>query len=170
MTTDGLTRLSELATELTDAETKVITLQAELRDAQQEVQRLQEVAIPELMDDLGMEDFTTKSGLKVTVTDKLSAKKLTEKHAAALKWLRENDQGGLIKTAVAVPFTAGHEGDADDLVERLAGEGITAQKAMEVHHSSLAAALKRMLEEGVDVPLELLGGYQRRVATVKAKK
>ena len=27
-----------------------------------------------------------------------------------------------------------------------------------------------MLAEGIDVPMELLGGYQRRVATVETKK
>lgn len=169
-TTDGLTRLSQLADKLFDAETEVTRIQAELKAAQKTVQQLQEHDIPTLMDSLEVEEFKTKSGLKITVGDKLSAKKLTAAHAAALQWLRDHDQGGLIKTLVGVPFTAGSESDADDLVEQLAGEGIAAEKSMEVHHSSLAAAIKQMLADGVDVPMELLGGYQRRVASVEAKK
>lgn len=165
---DGLTRLSQLADELAASEEKVATLSADLKAAQAEVQALQEKRIPELMDALGMQEFKTKSGLKVSVTDKLSAKKLTERHQAALQWLRDNGQGGMIKTLVGIPFTAGSEGDADTLVEQLSGEGYAATKGMEVHHSTLAAAVKSMLEAGVDVPMELLGAYQRRVATIQS--
>lgn len=165
-TVDGLTRLSQLADELADAEAKVATLSADLKAAQAEVQALQEKRIPELMDSLGMAEFKTKAGWKVTVTDKLSAKKLTEKHQAALQWLRDHGQGGMIKTLVGVPFVAGSESSADTLLEQLAGEGYIAAKSVEVHHSTLAAAVKSMLESGVDVPMELLGAYQRKVATI----
>ena len=170
MTDDGLTRLSQLADDLFDAETSVSVLEAQLRSAQKAVQELAEFSIPELMDELEMESFKTKSGVSVDVKDKLSAKKLTQKHSEALEWLRTHDQGGLIKTLVGVPFTAGSESDANELVEELAGQGFAASKTMEVHHSSLKAAIKSMLDDGIDVPMDLLGGYQRRVATVSAKK
>ena len=167
---DGLTRLSQLSDDLYDAEAKVAQLAADLKVAQGKVKSLTEFDIPELMDTLEMAAFTTKAGDSISVADKLSAKKLTQKHAAALEWLRANDQAGLIKTLVGIPFTAGSEGDADELVEQLAGEGLAAIKSMEVHHSSLAAAIKQMLKDGVDVPMELLGGYQRRVAIVEKKR
>lgn len=167
---DGLARLSQLAEDLFDAETDVVNKAAELKAAQGKVRNLAEFVIPELCEELGVNTIVTKSGLKVEVTDSTYAKKLTHKHAAALKWLRENNQGGLIKTAVSVPFTAGSEGDADELVEQLAGEGFTATKAVEVHHSSLGAAIRSMLAEGIDVPLDLLGAYSKRVATIDTKK
>jgi len=169
-TPDGLNRLSQLADELFDAEATVERLASELKAAQARVRQVAEVDIPELMDDLEMSEFKTKSGLRIEVVEKLSAKKLTQRHAAALDWLRENGQGGLVKTLVAIPFSAGSESDADALVEELAGEGFAAAKNLEVHHSSLAAAIKSMLADGVDVPLDLLGGYQRRVANVQAKR
>ena len=169
-TPDGLTRLSQLADQLFDAETEVVRLEAEKKAAQQRVIQLSEFDIPTLMEELELEEVKTKSGLRVTVADKLSAKKLTQAHHAALQWLRDHEQGGLIKTVVGVPFTAGSESDADALVEELAGEGFAASKNMEVHHSSLAAAIRQMLKEGIEVPMELLGGYQRRVASIEAKK
>lgn len=168
--TDGLTRLSQLADDLYDAEADVAQLSADLKAAQGDVKTLTEFTIPELMDTLEMAAFTTKAGDSITVQDKLSAKKLTQRHGPALDWLRANSQGGLIKTVVGVPFTAGSEADADELVEQLSGEGLAAIKSMEVHHSSLAAAIKQMMKDGVDVPMELLGGYQRRVATVVKKR
>jgi len=164
--TDQLAKLSQLADDLFTAQTEVERLNLELKEAQKEVQRLEETAIPEAMEAVGMDEFKTKSGLKIVVEDKLSAKKLTQAHAKALEWLRQHGQGGLIKTTLGIPFSKGSDDDADALLDRLQGEGIACAKLVEVHHSSLAAAIKRMMEEGVDVPLELLGGYSRRVAKV----
>lgn len=170
MTDDGLTRLSLLADDLFDAETEVAVVEAKLRAAQKAVRDLAEFSIPELMDELELSSFKTKSGVSVEVEDKLNAGKLTQANPEALEWLRDNDQGGLIKTLVSVPFTAGSEADADELVEELAGSGIASTKSMEVHQSSNKAAIKSMLKEGIDVPIKLLKGYQRRVAKVTAKK
>ena len=170
MTDDGLTRLSKLADDLFDAETEVSIIEAQLRSAQKKVKNLAEFELPELMDELEVSSFKTKSGVSVEAEDKLSAGKLTQANPDALQWLRDNDQGGLIKTLVSVPFTAGSEADADELVEELSGNGILSVKSMEVHQSSNKAAIKSMLKEGIDVPIKLLKGYQRRVAKVSAKK
>jgi hypothetical protein len=167
---DGLALLSQLAEDLFDAEAEVNRLEAEKKVAQDKVKNLSEFVIPDAMETLGMDVIVTKSGLKVEVVDKLSAKKLTHAHPAALDWLRANNQAGLIKTIVGVPFSAGSEGDADELVEQLSGEGLAAIKSVEVHHSSLTAAIKQMLKEGIDVPMKLLRGYQTRVASIDAKK
>lgn len=161
--------VARMADDLFAAQTRVTELELELKAAQGKVRQLQEFDIPEAMDDLEMDELKTKSGLVIKVADKLNAKKLTQVHAQALEWLRQNDQAGLIKTNVAVPFVAGHEDEADALVERLAGEGIAAQKGMEVHHSSLSAALKRMLADGVEIP-DFMGAHQRRVASVNPVK
>lgn len=167
---DGLTRLSQLADDMFDAETNVARAEAELQAAKKVASNLAEHDLPDLMDDLELTSFVSKSGVSVSVLDKVSAGKLTQANPEALEWLRQNNQGGLIKTLVSVPFTAGSESDADDLVEQLAGEGFASTKGMEVHHSSNAAAIKAMLADGVDVPIKLLKGYQRRVAKITVKK
>ena len=158
-------QLSALANEAGDLENRIAELQVELRAKQQRLQAIQEHDIPELMEDLDMDTIKTASGLTVIVEDKVSAKKLTEKHAAALKWLRDNGQAGLIKTGAFVPMS--DEAAADELVEQLGGEGMLAVKKLEVHHSSLAAAIRQLLAEGKEVPMDLLGGYQRRVAKIE---
>lgn len=165
-----LKELAKLADQLFEAQTKAAELTADLQVQNKIVQRLAEFDIPEAMEDVGVDSLTTNTGLVIKVDDKLHAKKLTQAHGKALDWLREHDQGGLIKTLVGIPFTAGSESDADELVDRLSGEGIMAAKSCEVHHSSLAATLRKMLEDGEEIPLELLGAYQRRVATVKPAK
>lgn len=170
MTTDGLTQLSALADELFNAKAKLAEQDAEMKQTGDNIKRLEEHAIPDLMDDLKVTEFKTTSGLSISVKDRLSARKLTQAHPEALQWLRDNHQGGLIRTTVGVPFTAGLEDKANELVESLAGKGFAVSKNMEVHHSSLAAAIRRMLADGEDVPMDLLGGYQSRVASIQVKK
>jgi hypothetical protein len=67
MTDDGLTRLSKLADDLFDAETQVTLIETQLRAAQKKVRDLSEFQIPELMDELEVSTFKTKSGVSVEV-------------------------------------------------------------------------------------------------------
>jgi len=161
-------QLTALADDLFNAQTRVTELEAELKTAQKEAQRLAEFAIPEAMDTLGVTELKTTSGLIVEVGDSIKAGNL--KRPDGLEWLRGIGEGGSIKTLVGVPFTAGSEADADEFVERLAGEGLAAKKTAEVNHMTLKSIIKRKLEEGEDVPMELLGAFQFRQATVKPAK
>lgn len=168
MTTD-LKAIAALAESLFDAEAKVVELSAGLKEAQRAAQKIKEHDLPEAMEDVGLTNLTTSSGLIVKVDNKLHAKALSQAHTKALEWLREKSQAGLIKTTVGVPFSAGSEADADELLERLSGEGIAAAKTCSVHPSSLSAALRRMLEEGEEIP-DFMGAYQVTAATVTAAK
>ena len=164
---DALAQLQELGNELADAEAVVVRLKDELKAAEEHVERLTEKQIPALMDDLGIDELRLKSGFRVKVGDKMFGKQLTAANAAALKWLRENNQGGLISTLLGVPFAKGSEAEADALVERLRGEGIAVNKDVTVNAGSLKAVVRRLLSEGVDVPVETLGIHTVRVASLE---
>ena len=166
---NDIAKLTELADQLFEAQTKVVEMEADLKEAQRAVRQLEEHDLPEAMSDMGVEELKTSTGLVVTVKTDLHAKKLTQAHERALAWLRDRGQGGLIKTLVGVPFTAGSEADADQLVDRLQGDGILAMKTMEVHHSSLGAALRKIREAGEDVP-DFLGAYEVTKAKVRPAK
>lgn len=161
-------QLSDLADELFAAQTRVEELQAELKAAQQAVQRLAEFTIPEAMDDLGVTELKTSSGLVVTVGDEVKAGDL--KRPDGLAWLRKIGEGGAIKTMVGVPFSAGSEADADQFVERLAGEGFAATKTAAVNHMTLKSIIRKKLQEGEEVPMEQLNAHQFRQARVKPAK
>lgn len=160
--------LTMLADELFDAEAEVQRLNAELQTAQKKVQRLSEIDIPEAMDDLGVDEIKTKSGLTVKVSDDVKAGNL--KRLPGLSWLREHGEGGCIKTNVLVPFAKGSDADADEFLERLRGEGIAAEKSAEVNHMTLKSIIRKKLEAGEEVPLEILGAFQFRKAKIEAKK
>jgi len=167
-TVTPIAHLTALADELFDLEAKVTELQDDLKTAQRRVQTLTEHDIPEAMDTAGVETITLKTGLSVVVTDDVKAGDL--KRADGLEWLRKNGEGGCIKTAVTVPFATGSDADADEFLERLAGEGLLATKAASVHNQTLKSIIRKLLAEGVDVPMKDLGAFPLRKAKVTAKK
>lgn len=162
---NNLGRLSELAEELVRAQEAVEDAEDVLKTAQRRVRQLAQFDLPEAMDDVGMAEFKTASGLVVTVKDDVQAGDL--KRYDGLEWLRAEGEAGCIKTLVGIPFTAGSAADADELVERLAGEGIAATKTEVVNNQTLKALIRRKLADGVDVPMQSLGANPIRVARVK---
>ncbi len=163
-----LKHLADLADDLFGAQGRVAELESDLKDAQARVRQLSQFDIPDAMDDVGLTELATSSGLEISVTDDVKAGNL--KRPAGLAWLRKIGEAGCIKTGVAVPFTAGSEADADTFLARLAGEGIAATKSAEVNHMTLKSIIRQKLKEGVEVPLDVLGAMQLRKAAVKLVK
>lgn len=164
---DGLARLSALAAQQTKAEEIVQDAEENLKKHQAHLDNIAEEQIPDLMEELGITEFKTKSGLKITVSEKVRCRQLTS--SAGLQWLRENGQGGLIKSQVVVPFTRGTDSEAQKLVDRLAGDGMAARHEAFVPWNSLAAAAKSMRLDGDEVDEKVLGIWDQRRAKVEGK-
>lgn len=161
---DALKRLSNLAETHAALELLVDNRENEIHTLKRDRDHIAEQQIPELMEELGIAEFKTTSGLTITVGDKVRCGVL--KNAKGLAWLREHGHGGLVKTAVTVPFARGGEDAAVQLVDRLEGEGLKATAESHVHNQTLGSAVDAMLKDGEDVPLELLGAYLQRRAKV----
>ena len=166
--TDHIKIINELVEKQFAAECLVATLEEDLKAANLVLRDLSEKQIPEAMETAEMLDFTTLSGLSVVLEEKLFVGQLT--NLEGLKWMRENKHEGAIKCAVGIPYTAGSTADADEMVKKLGEQGIASKKVEHVHPSTMKALLKRLLAEGVDVPLDILGGHEVTVAKVVPKK
>lgn len=168
---DQLKQLVEFAEELRDRGVELERLQDEGKQVSERIRRLEEVLIPELMGSIGeggISSFSLGDGSSIQLLKELKAGVLKKK--AGLDWLRENGEGGLIKTKMTVPFAKGQEDDASKLKKELEGRSIKAELVSEVHAGSLKSVIKRMLEAGQDVPLSDLGVHPRTVAKVKISK
>ena len=168
---DGLARLRKLAAQQTQAEQEVTRLETELAEANKVLDQIAENDIPDLIDNLYPEapaKFVLQVGdLKITVSEKVRCGQL--KSPAGLQWLRENGQGGLIKSQVVVPFTRGTDSEAQALVDRLAGDGMAARHEAFVPWNSLAASVKSMRQDGDEVDEKVLGVWDQRRAKVDGK-
>lgn len=168
--TDGVKRLSKLADEMFDAEVEVDRIKAELNRAAGVLKDLAEFKIPDLMDELEVASFETSSGLQIKVKETARANLSKDRLAAGVAWLRENGQGGLVKSNVLVPFATAEGDEVKRFLDSLAEQDIMATHEESVNAQSLSAAVRVMFAEGEPVPEKLLGVYIQRVAKIQKKK
>lgn len=169
-TTDGeLGRLSEMAETARRLEHAVEEAQRALKKLQDEHRMVVEQQIPELMDSIGMEKFSTKTGLNIAVRESIRASlgSGTEKERN-IKWLEENGHEAVVKMAVVVPFGRGEEqrSQAAALAKRLEGEGLDANFERKVEPSTLSSLIRELLEQGQPVPEEAFHVHRQRTAKI----
>lgn len=156
-------KLDELVKQLTQAEKDVAVAEAALKKAQEVWRQLDEFDIPEYMDELGLQEFTNKAGIKIEAKSTVYAS-IGNRKAAAFAWLIKNKHSALIKRTVLVAFNT-HEGkDATALLEELQKRnlGAGAKQEMKVEAASLTAWARKQLKDGHEVPADIFGIYDKR--------
>lgn len=164
-----LAQLSGLAAEQKEAEAAVVRAEEELKKAKARLRDVSEHKLPELMDEIGMEEFTTKDGIKIKVGEVIRASIPATTQAQAHAWLEENGRGAIIKRNFTIEFGKGEDAWAKkfqaDLAKRKKPLRSTVKQA--VHPQTLQAALRELLEDGADVPLDLFGAHRQRFTRIK---
>lgn len=172
-TTDNsqLSDLNRLAEEQVKAEIALEEAQKVLNKAQQDLKEINERRLPEAMEAIGIKEFTTQNGLKITIKDIVRAS-IPKNHAhEALEWLRTNGAESLIKNNVVMTFGRGQDEQVEKLVaemlERFGDQTVAHNEG--VHAQTLSKYVRECLEEGKEIPLELLGVYQGKQSVVKRR-
>jgi hypothetical protein len=162
-----LSALAALVEEAHLAQLAVDAAEEALKKAQEVARDLIERRLPEAMDAVGMQEFRTR-GLRVRVEPVLQVKQPpVAQRAAAHDWLRAHDQGGLIRRGVEIAFGASEKEQerAHALADRLGVDFPGAvRESEEVNTSSLKAFLRRAVEAGENVPLDIFGARIFRAA------
>lgn len=165
-TISGFDELDSLVTAQRAAQREVERIENELREAKAKLVDVSERQLPDLMDQMGLEKFETRDGFKIQVKKTLRCSIAGDRKWAAIKWLRENGHGDIVKQTVAVPFQIGKENEAHDLAVELRGRYGNASEDQKVEPPTLRSLLNELMEQGVDVPLETFGAYEQRVAKI----
>lgn len=164
---DQLGELSKLADELHDAEATVAQLEAKLASAKADVVRISEEEIPELMAEIGMDEFKTSTGLSIKLDRKVFAKIPKYRMGEAVDWLDEHGEGGMVKRNVVVGFNRDQEEAATELAASLSEQypaGVSQDYS--VHASTLKAWAKRKIEAGEEIPEDLFGIHTKQIAKI----
>ena len=159
-------KIEGLAEKQAKAEREVARLEAELEQAKADLRKIAEQELPELMDEVGLEDFKTKSGLKITVKETIRASITKANSSKAFAWLRSNNHASLIKRIVSTPFTTGEDEKASSLITTLKEQGFEFDDKESVHASTLSAFVREKLREGEEIPLELFSVHRQRATKV----
>jgi hypothetical protein len=154
---EKLANLSKLAYEQLEYEQEIAKLEAMLSDKKDKLREISEIKIPEIMDELSIDEFRLKNGVKVSVSPYYSGK-ITD--PAAYKWLEENKHADIIKGEVNIPFPKGFSKEHLRAIYNIAKEfGLQADIGEQVHPSTLRAWIKDMIRTGQQFPRELFNVY-----------
>lgn len=163
---DLLSKLSALADEQLQKEKELEAAEKHVKELKKELVDIAEHKIPELMDEAGVAEFKTSSGIKITIKENIRASISKANAIDAFKWLREHGHEALIKRKIVVEFSKGEDEDAARALELLQNEELAVDDNSTVHPQTLAKFVREKLEAGEDVPQELLGVYRQRVSTI----
>ena len=167
--TDDLATLAGLANDLYLAELEVAQAQEALKEAQRKARDIGEHQIPELMDDIGIAEFTTKSGIKLSVKDNLRVSPPAARREEAWDWIEEHGYGDLVKRNVIVGFARDEGDQCEELLEDLDAKGLRTKEERKVESATLKKFIKERLEAGDDVPLDLFGTTQYKQTKITQK-
>ena len=161
-----LAQLQRLAEEQARAEAKVKRIEADLNEAREQLKDLAERQVPELMDQIGIPEFKTNSGLSIKIAETIRASIPKARAPEAFSWLKNNGHAAMIKRLVSVAFGKGEDDQAEELRLKLAKD-YEVDDVASVHPSTLSAFVREKLSEGEDIPLDLLGVHRQRVAKIE---
>lgn len=159
----SMERLAELAHLQVEAEKNVTHAEEQLKAAKEALRVINEEALPELMDQMGMETFTTKDGIKVDVKETIRASIPKAKAPEAMGWLRANGHDKMIKRQISV--IANNDKQGDEIVQLVKDYEFTDNAT--VHPMTLGAFVREQMEAGVSLPTDLLGVFRQRVSKVQ---
>lgn len=162
-----MVELSKLVEKTYDAQVKVEKLEADLKEAKEELRQLSEKRLPEKMDEIGVADYTTSTGIYVEVREKVRGSLPVENKSKGFDWLEKNGYEGLIEMEVVVPYKRGELSKAQELVKELNEGDRIASLERNVHHARLDGFIREQLAQGKDIPLDIFGVYRQRVAKVE---
>ncbi len=160
-----LMRLGALAEQQVKAENKVTESDDLLKEAKEALRAIKEDALPQLMDEAGVEEVTTTGGIKISVATAIRASIPKSNPGEAFMWLKANGHGGLISQTAEVSFGDDEAFAGFDCAMKELGVQFREKKG--VHPSTLKSFVTEMLREGVDIPLGPFGIFRQRFAKVE---
>ncbi len=140
----------------------------------QKLANILENELPKLMSTAGLNEFGMVGG--VTVENKLrtfasvpNSEKKPEEFAAVLKYLDTHGAASLAKRYVVVELNREKKGIATKLLRHLKAhyKQASVEVKVTVHSGTYAKWIREKLEQGKELPLELLNASQKMVAKIK---
>ncbi len=165
-----LQRAVQLAELLMQLRENVQTIETQLETAMADMRRVEQIDLPDLMQELGLETFKLKTGETIEVKPEVECSITEEKRNAAHVWLVDKGFGGLIKTEVVVTFGRGEHDEAEDFAKNVAEQGKQPNLVERVHPSTLKSFVKEQMAAGNPVPFDLFGVHPYNKVKITAAK
>lgn len=155
--------IGKLIQELKGKQKKMAELEEETKLLKAQIKELQELTIPDVMSELGMQQVTLMTN-EIVIIKPFYYARLPEDPSKFFTWLRDNEFGGLIKEKVEVVPDASLSQLLIDFLDKF---NITYEQMSTIHWKTLEAWFKECCEAGVKLPLDLFLNHTGRKAIVK---
>lgn len=173
---DVMKRLGGLAVKLGQLILEQEELEDRLKDVKKQIVQYQETLLPEVMDEIGLSDITTKGGLRIEMREEVRASlpKDEGKRLAAFRYLRDTGNDGIIKRQFVINYGRDSAQWAEAFAEMLEKaeikEHATVEQMETIHQQTLLKFLREQLDSHEEVPLESFGAFVQRFARIKRGK
>lgn len=158
--------LDGLVEQFRQAELDIVTRESGLKAAKKRARDIIEGSIPSIMTELNLKKIVTPKGTTITVKDDPKSDVPKKNMDKFIEWLDENGHGGIVKRNLVVAFGKDTQADTEKLLERLKDEGRAAKMDGTINYQTLQKWVRGRLEEGDEIPTDLVNVFDRRVATV----
>lgn len=163
-------KLSTEVEKLKTIQTKISTLEDQVKDLKQDEKHFSCVVIPKLMEDMNLKSLKLRDGSELTVKDIYSASMRAAKKAEAIKWLRDNGLGDIVKNTVTVSFGQSEDNKAMAFATLARSEGYEPIQEEKVHPQTLKVVMKEWKDKGREIPEELFSTFDGNQTHFKNKK
>lgn len=164
--TDQISLIRSVVDKLERLKTEVEEIEEALKVKQGVLRKVEEVELPEAVFASGMSEFKLDDGRKIVIKEVFKASLKKDNQHDGFNWLRDNGVGDIIKNKVEANFGQGEEEAADFVFNSLMEQGLEVSKKATVHPQTLTATLKRMEEDGQEIP-EVFSVYKGNKAQIK---
>lgn len=167
---DQLSEISVLANMQLDLETAIEETERELAALKKQLKQISEVSIPDLMQQVGMAEFTLSNGYKVTVKPFYGANIGDENREQCFAWLRDHDLGDIIKHEVTAKLGKDSDERAKVIINVLTRMKIDYTDKEFVHPMTLKSFVKEQCEENEEFPKDMFKVFEGKLTKITRRK
>jgi hypothetical protein len=162
--------ITNLVRQVQSVDEEIAALEQALKERQGWRRKLTEDMLPSAFDEAGVAEVTLPSGARIRIVENLYASIPKKSKAEAVAWLEAHGLGSLVALEVIAQFGKGEQTAARHAADMLRSLGLSPAYSESVNTSSVKAAIKELMSQGVDVPLDVFGAHIVRCAEIKAGK
>ena len=167
LTNEELASVSALALRQIQLGTEILETEKKLEELKTRHREISTRILPEAMLALGLTSFSLTNGSKVQLSKFYNAKIPENRKVEALNWLRTHNHGDIIREDITVSFRDGKDDEVKKLTAAIDKLGYAYSRECGIHHSTLKAFVREMIETGKPVPLDLFGAYVGNITKIE---
>ena len=156
---ERLKTLSQLAYYMKEEQEEIERLEALLEASKRRYSDLSEVEIPQLMNDIGVQQFRLSDGTKFEIRPVLKVSPDKSNMDAVDDWLTEHGHGGMVKTKIDISLPKSSS-RLEEVKEALYEMGIEYTVSKTIHPQTLWKWGREMEDEGMVIPEDLFSIYR----------